>query len=58
MDSRKPFPRVAPVLRLEDKLCHSCPLHKLEEVIRLTHPSSALHRNALSRLIEAKNKTG
>lgn len=50
--------RVAPVLRPEGKLCHSYSLHKLKEVTRLTYLSSARHRNALSRPIEAKNRTG
>ena len=47
--------RVSPFPRLEGKLCHTCPFHKLREVTRLAHPSSAPHRNALSRVL-AKQK--
>lgn len=42
--------------RLEGKLCHACLLHKFREATRLAHPSPAPHRNALSRVFEAKNK--
>lgn len=47
--------RVAPVLRPEGKLCHFCPFIKRKKNPLLI-PSSARHRNTLSRLIEGKIK--